>query len=92
MERKLRVKPEFRRIHMWRNQLNRILNIIMGSAVGVFIGYGLYAFWEYKKYPELYAMQSAPWYINILVYGIFAVAVLILGIVLKLAIRKSMGK
>ena len=88
----MRVKPEFRRIHMWRNQLNRILNIIMGSAVGVFIGYGLYSFWEYKKYPELYAMRSAPWYINILVYGIFAATVLILGIVLKLAIRKSMGK
>ena len=54
--------------------------------------YGLYSFWEYKKYPELYAMRSAPWYINILVYGIFAATVLILGIVLKLAIRKSMGK
>ena len=77
---------------MWKNQLNRILNLIMGSAVGVFIGYGLYSFWDYKKRPALYAMQSAPWYTNVLVYGIFAAAVLLFGFGLKLVIRKSMEK
>ena len=46
---------------MWKNRLNRILNIIMGSVVGVFIGYGLYSVWDYKTHPGLYAMQSAPW-------------------------------
>ena len=77
---------------MWKNQRNRILNLIMGSAVGVFIGCGLYSFWDYKMHPALYAMQSAPWYTNMLVYGVFAAAVLLLGSVLKLVIRKSMEK
>ena len=33
----------------------------MGSSVGVLLGHGLYVYWEYHKYPELYEMQSAPW-------------------------------
>lgn len=74
---------------MWKNQLDRILNIIMGSVVGIFIGYGSYSFWDYKTHRELYAMQSAPWYRGILVYGIFAVVVLLLSAVLKWMIRKS---
>lgn len=64
----------------------------MGSAIGVFIGYGAYTVWDYKMHPGLYAMQSAPWYTGIWAYGILAAAVLLLSIVLKLAIRKSIKK
>ena len=51
-------------------KLNQITNITIGSFVGVFIGCGIYVFWDYKKHPDLYAMQSAPWYTSIFVYGI----------------------
>ncbi len=74
--------------HMWKIKLNHILNIIIGSAVGVFVGHGLYIVWDYNTHPGLYAMQSAPWYTSILVYGVYAAVVLLLGIVLKLMIRK----
>ena len=77
---------------MWKNRLNRILNIIMGSVVGVFIGYGIYSVWDYKTHPGLYAMQSAPWYTSILVCGVFAAVVLLFGMILKLIIRKSGDK
>lgn len=40
-------------------KLNHILNIIIGSFVGIFIGHGIYVIWDYKTYPGLYAMQSA---------------------------------
>ena len=76
---------------MW-SKLNNILNILMGSFVGVFIGYGIYSVWDYKTHPDLYAMQSAPWYTSILLYGILAVAVLILGFILKRIIRKGLKK
>ena len=61
-----------------KNKLNSILNIIMGSVVGVFIGYSVYSVWDYKTHPGLYAMQSAPWYTTLLIYGGYAAAVLIL--------------
>ncbi len=77
---------------MWKNRLNHILNIIAGSVIGVFIGYGAYTVWDYKMHPGLYAMQSAPWYTGIFVYGCFAAAVLLLSIALKLMLRKSIKK
>lgn len=77
---------------MWKNKLNSILNIIIGSVIGIFIGYGLYTLWDYQTYPGLYAMQSAPWYTGILFYGIFAVVVLLLSLLLKWILRKSLQK
>ena len=70
-------------------KLNRILNIVMGSSIGVFIGHGIYVFWEYKTHPSLYAMQSAPWYTSILIYGIFLIVVLLIAIAIKFMIRKK---
>jgi len=67
-------------------KINRILNIIIESFIGVFIGHGIYVFWDYKTHPGLYAMQSAPWYTSILVYGLFTIVVLIVGIIIKLII------
>lgn len=77
---------------MWKNKLNRILNIIMGSVVGVFIGYGLYFVCDYRTHMGLYTMQPEPWYTGIYDYGIFAIVVLLLCIILKLIIRKSAKK
>lgn len=68
-------------------KVNSILNIVIGSVIGVFIGHGIYTFWDYKTHPDLYAVQSAPWYTSILVYGIFTLIVLIVAILTKLMIR-----
>ena len=70
--------------------LNRILNTIMGAFVGVFIGHGIYVFWDFKAHPDLYAMQSAPWYTSILLYGIATAVVLVLAIIIKLIIRQKL--
>lgn len=74
------------------NKLNSILNIIIGSVIGIFLGYGIYTLWDYKPHPGLYAMQSAPWYTGILFYGIFAAVVILLSFLLKRILRKSLQK
>lgn len=74
------------------NKLNSILNIIIGSVIGIFLGYGIYTLWDYKTHPGLYAMQSAPWYTGILFYGIFAAVVILLSFLLKRILRKSLQK
>ncbi len=53
----------------WRANLNRVLTIVMGTSVGVFLGLSLCRYLEWKKYPGLFAMQSAPWYTSILLYA-----------------------
>ena len=71
-------------------KINSILNIIIGSSIGVFVGHGIYVYWDYKTHPDLYDMQSAPWYTSILVYGLFTIVVLIAGIIIKLIIRRRL--
>ena len=71
-------------------KINGILNIIIGSSIGVFIGHGIYVFWDYKTHTDLYAMQSAPWYTSIFVYGLFTIVVLIVDIMIKLIIRRKL--
>ena len=69
---------------------NRILNTIIGAFIGVFIGHGIYVLWDFKTHPDLYAMQSAPWYTSILLYGIVTAIVLVIAIIIKLIIRQKL--
>lgn len=71
-------------------KINNILNIVVGAFIGVFIGHGIYVFWDYKAHPDLYAMQSAPWYTGILVYLIFTIVLLAAAIMIKLIIRRKL--
>ncbi len=66
-----------------RKKVNQILNIIMGSFIGIFIGSGLFKYWHFRKYPGLYAMQSAPWYTSILVNGLFTLLLLTVCLIVK---------
>ena len=73
-------------------QLNRILNTIIGTFVGVFIGHGSYVFWDFKTRPDLYAMQSAPWYTSILFYGIVTAIILLVAVIIKWIIRRKLKR
>lgn len=68
----------------------KYLNTIIGAFTGVYIGHILIVLWNLKTRPELYAIQSAPWYTSILVYGIFTVAVVIVASIIKLIIRRML--
>lgn len=63
-------------------------NIVMGGFVGTYIGYAIYLWWDYSKNPGLYALQSSPWYTNILLYGI-ATAVIVGGCIAVKAVVKA---
>ena len=73
-------------------RLTTFLNTIMGACIGVFIGHNVYITYGFKKYPELYVMQSAPWYSSILVYGTFTLAVLLICVVIKAIIKHEHKK
>ena len=71
-------------------KLNCFLNIVIGSFIGIFIGYGIYKFWHFKTYPNLYVMQSAPWYTELLWDGAIVAVVVVVCIVLKLVIWRKL--
>ena len=69
-------------------RLNRVLNLVMGSFTGVFLGHGAYVWWDYRQPPGLYEMQSAPWYASILLSGILTLLVLAVCVLGKILLRK----
>ena len=69
-------------------KLNHILSIVMGSVIGAFVGKSLFIAWNFKTHPELYAMQSAPWYTSLVVDGAFTLLVVLICMVIKGIIRK----
>ncbi len=71
-------------------KINIVLNLIISSFIGVFVGQGIYIFYDYKTHPSLYEMQSAPWYTSVLVYGIITILVLITAISIKRIIQRKL--
>lgn len=71
-------------------KLNQIINIIMGLFSSIYISHVIYVFWYYKAYPDLYPMQSAPWYISIFVYSIVMLILLTIAVIGKMVIGKKM--
>lgn len=63
--------------------LYKLLKNLICATAGLFSGYALYEILFYRNHPEIYAMNSAPWYTNILVYGAAALVIcLVLGAVM----------
>ena len=75
-----------------RKKINQILNIIMGSFIGVFIGLGLYKYWHFQKYPDLYVIQSAPWYTGILINGLLTLVLLAVCMIVKVILIEKMER
>ena len=70
-------------------KLNTFLNGVMAAFFGTFIGCGIYEVWKFKTHPEIYAPQSAPWYTNILFYGVITLIALLVCIVIKSIIKRK---
>lgn len=74
-----------------KKKVHRILNIVMGSFIGVFIGSGLYRYWHFQKHPDLYAIQSAPWYTGLLIQGVFTLVLLTVCLIIKAVLIENIG-
>ena len=64
----------------------------MGSFIGVFIGSGLYKYWDFQKYPDLYVIQSAPWYTSILINGLLTLVLLAVCMIVKVTLIEKIGR
>ncbi len=71
-------------------KVNNITTIVIYSFFGVFAGKGIFLFWDYNKRPELYAMTSAPWYTELILYGIVVGIVVTIAVLVKIFVRWKM--
>ncbi|MBC8585042.1 hypothetical protein [Youxingia wuxianensis] len=73
-------------------KINYFINILMGSFTGVFIGSAVFKYLDYKKNPDLYVMQSAPWYLSIQITGIALIIVLLICVVIKVILGNKLKR
>ena len=71
-------------------RLNIILNSVIGSFIGIFIAHSIYRYFDYINHPDLYEIQSAPWYTSIQIYGLAVALVVFIAIIIKFIIKKKM--
>lgn len=70
-------------------KLYSILKIVLWSFIGVFIGKSLFTWYDYKAHPDLYAVQSVPWYLSIEINAVFTITVVIVILTVMWMIRKK---
>lgn len=73
-------------------KLNTILNYVIGSFIGVFIGHSIYKYFDYTKNSGLYEMQSAPWYTSIQVNGLAVILIVFIAIIIKFLLKWRMRR
>lgn len=67
-----------------------ILKITSWCIIGLFAASSLYQYYDYKKYPDLYAITSAPWYLGIQITGCAAAVILAVLFIIMWGIKKKM--
>ena len=69
-------------------KLYGILKTALWCVVGVFLGTSIYQCWDYHAHPGLYQLNSAPWYLSILVSGAFTAVIAAVLLIVMYAINK----
>lgn len=67
----------------------RIARCIMGAFIGVLIGSAIWRYLDYKKHPDIYALNSAPWYTGLLLNGIVTLVVIAVCMIVIVVINKK---
>lgn len=70
-------------------RLNIILNYMIGSLIGVFIGHSIYKYFDYTKNPGLYEMGAVSWYTSIQSNGLAVALIVFVAIIIKFIIRRK---
>ena len=68
------------------------LKLFLGCGVGVFLGRCIYQHFDFKARPDLYAMQSATWYLPLKIQGIVTAGIAVIVLVAMWLVRKNINK
>lgn len=71
-------------------KLYDFLRILLWCFIGVFLGSSLFQYLDYKAHPDLYEIQSAPWYTAIQIRGLFALVLVVITLAVMAILRKKM--
>ncbi len=73
-------------------RLYATLKLFLGCSIGVFLGRGIYLYFDFKACPDLYTMQSAPWYADLEIQGIVTAVLAAVLLAAMWLVRKKINK
>lgn len=73
-------------------RLYATLKLFLGCSIGVFLGRCIYLYFDFKARPDLYAMQSAPWYQPLKVQGLVTAGIAVIVLAAMWLVRKNIDK
>lgn len=73
-------------------KIRNIIKMFIVVDIATLVGKSLFVWWDYKNHPGLYAMRSAPWYLEIIAYAIVTVFVVVVALAVYLCLGHIMKK
>jgi hypothetical protein len=73
-------------------KLKRVMEIVIGSSVGVYLGRIIWIWIDYRSNPDLYALYSAPWYTQIIISSVISGSIVLIELIGYLFIRYKIKK
>ena len=73
-------------------RLYATLKLFLGCSIGIFLGRCIYLYFGFKARPDLYAMQSAPWYADLKFQGIITAVLAAVLLAVMWLVRKNIDK
>ena len=71
-------------------KVRKAATIIAGVLTGIYSGWGIYDYlYLTKLHPEVYALQSAPWYTGILVRGLVMIPLVLACVIVRIIAGKK---
>ena len=68
-------------------KINGFLTVLMGTWVGLLVGYLLFEVYPRGKYPDMFDIPDRPWYEEIVVHGLLILALILITVLLKILFR-----
>lgn len=73
-------------------KLYNFLNTAIWCCFGIFLGSSAYQWFHYRAHPDLYAIQSAPWYLSIQIRAVSTAIVVSVLLLARWAVRRRMSR
>ena len=73
-------------------RLYATLKLFLGCSIGIFLGRCIYLYFDFKARPDLYAMQSVPWYQPLKVQGLVTAGIAVIVLAAMWLVRKNIDK
>ena len=58
-----------------------VIRAVIIASIVILIGSCIYQYTDYKQHPEIYMLNSAPWYTGLLIQGAFTLLIIIVCVV-----------